>query len=320
MTKDAWGLIKACERHGLATQPDLRTFLKEPWRYPAHRQHHGRDLWRIFDDYGASSNEKGDTLKCGQSELLSLYGLLRCFFERRVGENNVVANELQSFKLSCRMVDLILMAKRGTIAMAEAGRELHATIASHREVHVRTYGTEKIVPKHHWASDIADAFLGDQIPFDSAIIERLHLRAKATAANVKNLQCFERSVVSGIMNAQARMLEEDFIEVGLCGKTAPFPGHPGARVGDNLNLCGFRVAVGDYVFRGESLGRVLACCCEAAVLLVVVNSLERSEQLSPRVSQWHLRAAERQVWRASALDECLAWQVLPGDLLFVLRL
>ena len=74
MTAEAWLLLQACERHKITSHSDIRVFLQEQWRFPAHRRNKGRALWRIFDEWGEEANNNKDKLACSASELLSLYG------------------------------------------------------------------------------------------------------------------------------------------------------------------------------------------------------------------------------------------------------
>ena len=91
-------------------------------------------------------------------------------------------------------------------------------------------------------------------------------------------------------------------------------------VSDRLDVLGLRVAVDDYVFRGESLGLVLACCCEGEDLYVVVDALRKISDLSPHANLWCTTAAERQVWIATDVAECLAWQLVPPNGVVAIRM
>jgi hypothetical protein len=93
-------------------------------------------------------------------------------------------------------------------------------------MHKRAHGEEHITPKFHWLFDIADQLEASPADYvvDMFIIERLHLRIKSEANNVKNTSRFERSVLAATFNSQANRLRcrEDID--GLRGKSASWPG------------------------------------------------------------------------------------------------
>ena len=93
ITTEAWGVIAACEVRGVCTQGDIAAFLLEGWQTHHHRRHHGRSLWRIFNEHGNKSNKEGGTIKCKASELLKRYSLLRHFMETRLAGDARVGGE-----------------------------------------------------------------------------------------------------------------------------------------------------------------------------------------------------------------------------------
>ena len=131
VTDDAWTLIDRCEDLGVIRQRDTHDFLREDWVLPQSQRRAGSQLWRVFDMYGAKSNRTHEALKCGASELLSLYPMLRHFFECRVPRSQDFDKQLEVFLKICDAVDNILGAKRGDIPMASAGQELRRILASH---------------------------------------------------------------------------------------------------------------------------------------------------------------------------------------------
>ena len=321
LTTDAWLLIQACTNHGLASNATILEFIQEEWVTPMHRRHRGRPLSRIFNEWGEKANTAKDKLACSASELLNLYGLLRHFFECRVVHDARIAQELLSYQLCCKAVDVIILAKRGSISMAEAGSRLRTALEAHMAQHIRAYGLDKIRPKSHWSFDIADFLERDEFLFDCFIIERLHLRVKAVAENIKNLHTSERSVMSGIVNDQVRRLRVDSLSSGLLGRTAKLLGFPDVLLADHLDLQGFCVAVDDYVFYGNvGFGQVLACCIEGDMFFVIAKPMRKVSDLSSTSSRWTNLGAERAVWRATVLSECVAWKHVTARDVIALRL
>jgi len=185
--------------------------------------------------------------------------------------------------------------------------------------HKHTYGVDFIKPKHHWAFDVAELLCGDDISFDAFIIERIHLRIKAVADNVKSSAGYERSVLSGVINDHARILRESNFANSLRGKTAECPGMPTARISDALEIEGLHVSVGDYVFQDEALGVILACVADSdGALYVVVDSFVLIRRLSAHSARWSTHLATRATWRAASIQDALRWQFdAPGEVVTV---
>ena len=66
---------------------DLQTFLaKKTWEFPGARRQQGRQLHRVFDARRVSK-ETPEKIKASCSELLGLYGVLRCYFNLRLAND-----------------------------------------------------------------------------------------------------------------------------------------------------------------------------------------------------------------------------------------
>ena len=244
-------------------------------------------MWRIFDQWGSSANTKHGSIKCSASELLTLYSLLRHFAETRLPQQDPnLSGQLHCFYLACKAVDTIMIAKRGRIPMAEAGTNLrtclHEWLTTHKELH----GDAHVKPKTHWAFDIADQFVSDPWIVDSFVIERLHLRVRAIAENVKMLTGYAGSVLSGIVNHHSHHAQECLPGCGLLGRAAALPSIPGVLLSDRMEIQGLTFSVGDFVAHGSQLGCLVACCLEAGDLFGVVNLWTKVEQLSQHSSKW----------------------------------
>lgn len=321
LTCEAWRLIDQMGRERIATQADLHDFLKQKWRIPRHRRHNGRTLDRIFDAYNSRANEQARALKCSASELITLYGMLRHWVETSLPlDDPRVAPYARCFFRACVAVDVLIMAKRRAIPMKEAGVALRAALSAHQIAHQALYGSDHVKPKHHWAFDVCDHLEADPWLFDSFVIERLHLRVRAVAEHCKELGKFEVSVLSGVINDHARRLSDATYAQGSMGRSLPFPGLQGAMVSDNLELAGARVAVGDFVFRGNfELGIVVACACDGGELFAIVDEWDKVAEVSLHSARW-ASAGRRAVWRASEVSECAAWQERPAGQMLVVRM
>ena len=228
-------LLRACERVGIRYR-DVQDFLKnERWCFPHAANAKAKQLHRVFDSHRHSSVEPSK-VRCSASELLGLYGLLRHFVEIRVGENVAIAAELLSFKAACEALDLIMIAKRGVAPAAEAGSQLQLALVKHMRLHIAAYGTQFIRPKHHWQLDMSEQVGRDGCVLDAFIIERLHLRVKRIAELVKNTTCFERSVLSGVLNNAFKSSVDRTRLNGLQGPTIAWPSLPNVLLGDRMEI------------------------------------------------------------------------------------
>ena len=308
LTSEAWMVVDAAVRIGVSTQTDVHMFLKEEWGVPQYRRLQGRELSRIFNSYGARANESHNTIKCSSSELLTLYGLLRHFAEVRLPQGDErLSGQLQCFYMACKLVDILMAAKRRVISTADAGAQLRTALEQYLAVHVRLHGESRVKPKSHWAFDIVEQLLQDKMLFDCFAIERLHLRIRHHSENVTNLRTFERSVLSGVVNEHARKAQSALPGCGLVGQTFHPPSNPDMAISDRMDVGGMRISVDDFVAHGHRVGRVVACCVEDQDLFVIVDLWRRVSDLSQHSAKW-AQSGSRAVWRAVNLMEVLAWQ------------
>ena len=206
----------------------------------------------LFDVYCQKHNEDAETIKGPMSELLGLYGVLRHFTETRLPADPRISAELTNFQLVCKAIDILLAAKRGQLAVRDAGHQLQVALATHLESHVRRSGTRRVRPKSHWAFDIAECMQHDDVFVDCFKTERLHLRAKAAAENHKRLCDYEEGVMAGIMNSHMNSLKTSGVAtVAFEGPVAQLPGASDILIGDCCEYCGVHFSVDDFVFRGS---------------------------------------------------------------------
>ena len=275
----------------------------------------GRSLERIFNSYGAKANAERSTIKASASEVLALYARLRHWVESR---NFLLDERLQgaakSFLACCKVIDILLLAKRRQLPMADASARMREALGVYFTQHVATYGDRRLKPKHHWAFDVAEQLASDTIVFDAFVIERLHLRVRPLADNVKKLQGWERSVMSGVLNSHVRSACDcKVLGAGLVGKTAAHHSLPGYSVADKLELGGLRVAVGDVVCSGICVGEVLACVIFEEELWLVVNEWQQTLRISAHSGVWRTTHPQQRTWRASDVEECVAWKIVLNE-------
>ena len=128
---------------------------------------------------------------------------------------------------------------------------LRTVLARFSEAHAREYGTARVKPTTHWAFDLVEQLLIDPVLFDCFIIERLHLRVRNHAENVKNLRPYEASVLSGVVSEHSRLSQAALPGCGLLGVTVSAPFDPGVILSDHMEVGGKTISVGDVVAHGH---------------------------------------------------------------------
>ena len=141
----------------------------------------------IFSDWRHDTHVQHGTMNASMSELLGLYGLLRHFVEVRVVDHTLIAEEVYLFGLTCKALDLLLAAKKRRMDVREAGRQLLLVLEEHLQSHVRVHGDRLVIPKSHWAFDIAQCMVVDGFVVDAFTLERLHLRVNGGRDKLQRL-------------------------------------------------------------------------------------------------------------------------------------
>lgn len=298
---------------------ELQKFLADSrWEFPHRMAVKGRSLHRIFDLRRVASDEP-DKVKATCSELLGVYGLLRFFFELKLGASVEHEKQLQSFNAACKVVDLLLHLKAGLAAAADAAAELENALQDHLALHRAAYGDNYIKPKHHWMLDVPSQLRRDGMVLDAFVVERTHLRVKALAEKVKNTVAFEQSVLSGLVTS---LLQNDasLIGCGLLGRTQSLPGfQPPVVVADRLRVYAVEISVGDVALRGDAAGHVQACVMQSGELFLFVSPLQRVSRLTSHCDVC-MRLPQLAVWPAADVTHALAWRLQAvGTMLVVHR-
>jgi hypothetical protein len=306
-TLEASLFVKACHPLGI-TRQHLCAFLKdEAWMFPSVGRRKAQELHRVFDEHRLSDKNL-DKLKCSCAEALGLYGLLRHFFETRIAGLEEVRVEWKSFSAVCTVIDILLLAKRGSLDVVAASTQLEAAVAKHLRLHAEAYGPDTVVPKHHWMLDVPPQLRRDGMVLDTFVIERNHVSVKRIAEHIRNTLVYERSVLSGVTTAAFSRDAEASVGSGLVGRTEAFPGNPAATIADKMDIDSMEVAVADVILRGSAVGIVSACVCEGGQLLAIVEVLALRSRMTPHAGTY-ARTGRQDVWHASQLDTALAWYV-----------
>lgn len=319
VTCAAWALVKkACELE-LATQNDLNIFLSLPWKFSKRREHHGRQLKRIFDEYGSAANAKADTIKSSSSEMLSLYSLLRHWAATCLPTGDPrLAEDLTLFDMSADCLDTILRVKRGLLSVSDGGATLQRQLVRYGERHMGHHGQNMWRPKHHWAFDCAEQMQGAAFLFDAFVVERAHLRVKGVADRQQDTTHFEASVLSGVINSHINSFSESGVD-GLQGRQCASDELGGATVADALDWCGKRFNISDVVRHAAGgFGEVVACAQEGSACFLVVDVYSVVDSPCERSSLCRASGVRR-VWHVADVSECTCWRAVDDTSRLVVR-
>ena len=145
--------LASCKASGIADiWPLLEKYCQANWLFPNALASNGRDVHKTFNKYRAKASE--DHWKSGASELLSAYPLVRWFAENVLAErfSMQLQHPIESFKLCCKVLDLLQDAKGGVTDTSGLDRAIRA----HLEKHMETYGDADWRPKLHYALHIPE--------------------------------------------------------------------------------------------------------------------------------------------------------------------
>jgi len=285
----------------------LVAFLKANWQFPKVHRQKLLNLWRIADHMRGNFKVKSTA-----SELLGFYVLLRHYVHSvvvpiaaRLGVD--IAAELAPFHDACKVVNFIMLLKRGHADAPhriELLNGLQIAISDSITSHIAVHGTDKIVPKHHRMQHIPSQIRRDGFVLDCFVIERLHLVVREVLGNVHNPVDMEGSLLRGICVKQMIALKNTILQ-GLIGNTAPLRDFPLATIATRMRFCGMDVSAGDVVTRNASAARVTACAAEGNRLFVIVESWQAAG-FDAQSQRWR-RTGNVQAWPAEEIELAPAW-------------
>jgi len=305
----------ACSVGGV-TPDELERHFKEDWFFVALSSW----SWKSAVAHVSAVGEACAT-KAQASQMIMLHSLLKHLFTLRIGHIAALEPQLKSYCAACDCVDIMLLAKRQLLPMAQAATKLQRALRHHMLCHVAAYGNEHIKPKFHYMFDVADQLARDEFVVDCFIVERLHLRAKRAATSILNTTAYERSVITGVMISHMNALaNEGSEEFGLVGRAGNVPGVRKAVVARGCVSRGVRMCAGDLVFRDKKLGKVSSCVMEDGALFVLVHEMREVERLSASSSVWASAPVHHEeVWRAHEVCPAVAWMTSSANTI-VLRM
>ena len=235
-------------------------FAQASWTWPRVFRRHGK----VVQDMFSETREKAckDTMKCGASEILGAYPLLRFFVQTIIAPTRKLDMEVKSLLSLFRCLDLLVRAKQ-KVPRPDA---LLAAIQAHSKDYQAAYKEDTdLKPKHHFAFHVPSQLARDGVLLDTFTVERKHQLAKHHAGLHRNTTAFERVVISRVVLSQTRDLQNLVIGNELLGKTTEYPpladalGVDVCLVADALQLMGGTYTVKDVIFAESSTIWVQAC-------------------------------------------------------------
>ena len=309
LLNETWALLSKAAELEVATQEGLHAFLSLGWRGPRNWDTRVRPPHELFDARGRHLNKEHDGIKCSASECFGLCALVRHYVESVMPRDARLDQHKRCFLLMCRAVDVFLQVKRRLLLPAPAAMQLRSMLVDHLELHKSLYGEANVKPKNHWLFDIADFLERDTFLFDAFVVERLHLRARTVADHACKLNSFEVAVLNGLVNVQCNAARHERAGPALLGRSAPFPGVPGAYAGRRLEAHGAHVSADDVVRLRGAIGTVRVCVIEEGNSFLVVDEHELVRVLSDTCTVCSsATGCARSFWKADDVELCAAWR------------
>ena len=313
VTVEAWLVLSA---HGYGDgelRVAIELFFQRGWNFPHSFQSKGDALWRVFSEYRLGEDEEFDKIRASASEVLGMYSLLRVFLDTEVQRTEATRAQWESWTALCKVMDYIMLARnRRTPDMKEAAKELRVRYQRFYMLRQGCYGTAYVKPKHHYPFDVADQFERDGEVYDQFIIERMHLLVQAVAPSVDYMGRYEKSLLSGMLNAQMNELKS--YKGGCClmdAKPTQVPNLPHTWFADQLQIWGKVISVKDVVIiespaAETSIGLFLSVVQENGGFFGLVEIWSFVARISRTMQRWR-RGDTIELYEAELLHQAVAW-------------
>ena len=243
-------LLKACREVGMTNVWSLlQKFVSADWKSCSYSRSKIKGCKDIFSPSRERASK--DSFKAGASEFISVYPFVRRFVEQFLASEPRLTQQVQSFLLCCRVLDLLLFLKAGFSHCHT--EELQIAVKRHQDEHKVVYGQAHWLPKHHFTTHIPAQIARWQVVLDLFVIERGHQLPKAQAEPVKNTLDFERSVLASTVTSRIVALPQ-FDERPKLTSAAAACSFLQSALGESVQVANkaftgaFCVAAGDVLF------------------------------------------------------------------------
>jgi hypothetical protein len=167
----------------------VETYLKLPWSFcQAYGQH--ATLLGCVSPARLRSFKREGALKCGASEMLMLLPVLCFFFRTIVAKSGKLLPEIECLESLRTVVELYREGKDGQ----DVADLLAQAAEKHGNLFLAVYEQEP-KPKAHFVHHLAMHLRRDGCIIDCFTGERKHRIVKMMAREVRNLRCFEKSIL-----------------------------------------------------------------------------------------------------------------------------
>lgn len=171
------------------------------WHWPS--QSHNAPRGAFSQARAAASTEK---FKAGASEILDMYPVLRCFFDRLSLKS---MDEIKAQVSSAYALFDVLDILGSHPATDRAADELLAAHTQHMQLHRSAYPGYHMIPKWHYAFHIPSQIKQHHHLFGTFAHERKHKSFKLHGAQYCNTIAFERSMAKILLNTQLHKLMDE---------------------------------------------------------------------------------------------------------------
>lgn len=150
-----------------------------------------------------------DHIKCGASEGLSLYAVIRYLVQEKAREGlaDSLKAEIASYLQLCKVLDMFQSLKRGAARGATTPADLHGAVLQHLRAFQKAYPEASWAPKRHYALHLAEMFHRHQILLACFTHERKHREVKRYAQGSTNIdRNYERGILRDTVYKQLQEL------------------------------------------------------------------------------------------------------------------
>ncbi len=180
-------------------------------------------LTRIFSAQRESSS--GEFLKCGASELIAGYPLLRRFVQEIFGDNAKEPPAVVSFLKLCEICDQVALLLKG-LSKPEVElivRHLRVLVREYLDAFKIAHGEAKVRFKHHQLLHLVEHILKHLRMLNCWVLERKHIAMKQCMVHNRTVLNISKTGLSRMLNAQLRMLEDPGWHSALDVPSQAFP-------------------------------------------------------------------------------------------------
>ena len=181
--------------------------------------------------------------------------------------------EVTSLTALCEVLDALQALKTG----GGSADVLTASSRHHMSCFCTAYGSDELIPKHHFLVHIPEQRRRDGCLLDCFTHERKHQMIKSCCSWIDNTRSFERMTLCRVLQEQLRQVQDlPWRRCFLQGRQVECPnlGRDVVAV-SRVSFLGAVVSAGDIIFVGDAGLLVQACAAVDGTLCLLVVSLHR---------------------------------------------